>query len=322
MAAMGMDSAVSDEADSDTNATVNADDDVEDSDESSEDAEEPTNEDTESEDEEEAEEVEAKGNEEEDSPFTAEDRKALKTAPKEVQKLAKSLQKDYTRKTQELAETRKFQQMLQGDPRTVLQRVAEANGLKVTIDDGKTAPAAKAPESLSTDAVESVIAEEVARLAPIIGEEAAKTLLRSHDRVAQARANAAVAPIVAGNTAREQAALQERVNAEFNRFASEHPDWKAHEVTMLEKMKALNPNLSTYEMSKLAYELATAGTKVVKAATEAEAKLAAKKKRAMADAEPAPRTRVPGTKVKEAPKRYAKTEDAVKAALAEMGYTE
>lgn len=319
MAAMGMDSAVSDEADSDTDATVNADDDVEDSDESSEDAEEPTKEDTESDDEGD-EEVEARG-EEEDSPFTAEDRKALKTAPKEVQKLAKSLQKDYTRKTQELAETRKFQQMLQGDPKTVLQRIAEANGLKVSIDDGKAAPAA-APASAAPDSVESVIQEEIARLAPIIGEEAAKTLLTSQGRVAQARADAALAPIVAGNTAREQAALKERVDADFNRFAAEHPDWKTHEATMLEKMKSLNPNLPVYEMSKLAYELATAGTKVVKAATDAEAKLAAKKKRAMADAEPPPRTRVPGTKVKEAPKHYSKTEDAVKAALAEMGYTE
>lgn len=318
---MGMpDSAVSDEADSDTDATVNADDNVEDSDESSEDAEEPTKEDTESDDEGD-EEVEAKGSEEEDSPFTAEDRKALKTAPPEVKKLAKSLQKDYTRKTQELAETRKFQQMLQGDPRTVLQRVAEANGLKVTIDDGKAAPAA-APASTPTDTVEAVIQEEIARLAPIIGEEAARTLLTSQGRVAQARADAALAPIVAGNTAREQAALKERVDADFNRFAAEHPDWKAHEATMLEKMKSLNPNLPVYEMSKLAYELATAGTKVVKAATDAEAKLAAKKKRAMADAEPPPRTRVPGTKVKEAPKHYSKAEDAVKAALAEMGYTE
>lgn len=321
MAALGQseESPVEDDDAGDTNATSTAADDVEDSDESADNPEE-AEEGAESEDEEPAEEVEAKG--EDDSPFTAADKAAIAADPK-LAKLAKGLQKSYTERMQELGEVKKFREQLKGDPKSVLQRIAEANGLKVSFE-GQAAAAApvipaappQVPEVLST-----VAAGVRAKWVPIIGEEATDQLLSGMQEIVTAATGAAVGPLVQANTAREQAAVQAQVNADLERFKAEHTDWAQHEQAMTELAGKIVPQgMSTYEFAKFLYSNVTRGQQIAKAKVEASAKVAAKVKRAATDAEPAPRTRVPSKGVKEAPRKYT-AEDAVRAALAEQGYS-
>jgi len=320
MAALGQseESPVEDDDAGDTNATSTAADDVEDSDESADNPEE-AEEGAESDDEEPAEEeVEAKG--EDDSPFTAADKAAIAADPK-LAKLAKGLQKSYTERMQELGEVKKFREQLKGDPKSVLQRIAEANGLKVSFD-GQAATAAspvvppQVPEVLS-----SVAAGVRAKWVPIIGEEATDQLLSGMQEIVTAATGAAVGPLVQANSAREQAAVQAQVNADLDRFKAEHSDWAQHEQAMTELAGKIVPQgMSTYEYAKFLYSNVTRGQQIAKAKVEASAKVAAKVKRAASDAEPAPRTRVPSKGVKEAPRKYT-AEDAVRAALAEQGYS-
>lgn len=320
MAALGQSegSPVEDDDAGDTNATSTAADDVEDSDESADNPEE-AEEGAESEDEAPAEEVETKGIEE-DSPFSAADKAAIAADPK-LAKMAKGMQQSYTARMQELGEVRKFREQLKGDPKTVLQRIAEANGLKVSFDGQAAVAAAPAvppqvPEVLSTAA-----AEAQAELAPIIGDEATAVMLSVIQRLVSAGTGAAVGPLIQANTAREQASVQAQVNADLDRFKSEHSDWATHEAAMTELAGKIVPQgMSTYEYAKFLYSNVTRGQQIAKAKVEASAKVAAKVKRAATDAEPAPRTRVPSKGVKEAPRKYS-AEDAVRAALAEQGYS-
>lgn len=321
MAALGQseESPVEDDDAGDTNATSTAADDVEDSDESADNPEE-AEEGAESEDEEPTEEVETKG--EDDSPFTAADKAAIAADPK-LAKMAKGMQQSYTKRMQELGEVSKFREQLKGDPKSVLQRIAEANGLKVSFE-GQAAAAAPAipaapPEVPAT--ISAVAAGVRAKWVPIIGEEATDQLLAGMQEIVTAATGAAVGPLVQANTAREQAAVQAQVNADLERFKAEHTDWATHEAAMTELAGKIVPQgMSTYEFAKFLYANVTRGQQIAKAKVEASAKVAAKVKRAATDAEPAPRTRVPSKGVKEAPRKYT-AEDAVRAALAEQGYS-
>lgn len=322
-AALGIEAESTVEGDaSDTEATSTAAGDVEDSDESAEETEETTEEGTESEDEEpdEVEGVEAKAESEDDSPFSASDKAAIAADPK-LAKLAKGLQKSYTKKMQELGETARFQKLLNGDPKTVLQRIAEANGLKVKFDGESVVAPATPPPAATSDSLAPVLAGVRAKWVPIIGEEAADQLLSGMHEIVTAATDAKVNPLAQGIAAERQASVQAQVNAEFERFTKEHPDWKQYEGAMAELAAKINPQMGAYETSKFLYDNVTKGKQIAKAKTETATKLAAKVKKSVADAEPAPRTRVPGTAVKDAPRSYATAEDAVKASLAEMGYT-
>ena len=322
MAALGQpeESPVEEDAAGDTEATSTTADEVDDSDESADVPEE--SEGTESADEEPAEEVEAKSTEE-DTPFTAADKAAIAADPK-LAKLAKGLQKSYTTKMQDLGEVAKFREQLKGDPKTVLQRIAEANGLKVSFGEGAataatTTPAAppQVPEVLS-----NVAAGVRAKWVPIIGEEAADQLLSGMQEIVTAATGAAVGPLVQANTAREQATAAAQVKSDFDRFASEHPDWQQHQEAMTALGTKITPQgMSAYEYTKFLYDNVTRDQQISRAKTEAATKVAAKVKRATTDAEPAPRTRIPGKGVKEAPKVYKTPEDAVRASLAEMGFS-
>ena len=320
MAALGQSegSPVEDDDAGDTNATSTAADDVEDSDESADNPEE-AEEGAESEDEEPAEEVETKGIEE-DSPFSAADKAAIAADPK-LAKMAKGMQQSYTARMQELGEVRKFREQLKGDPKTVLQRIAEANGLKVSFDGQAAAAAPPAVPPQVPEVLSTVAAGVRAKWVPIIGEEATDQLLSGMQEIVTAATGAAVGPLVQANTAREQASVQAQVNADLDRFKSEHSDWATHEAAMTELAGKIVPQgMSTYEYAKFLYSNVTRGQQIAKAKVEASAKVAAKVKRAATDAEPAPRTRVPSKGVKEAPRKYS-AEDAVRAALAEQGYS-
>lgn len=320
MAALGQseESPVEDDDAGDTNATSTAADDVEDSDESADNPEE-AEEGAESEDEEPAEEVETKGIEE-DSPFSAADKAAIAADPK-LAKMAKGMQQSYTARMQELGEVRKFREQLKGDPKTVLQRIAEANGLKVSFDGQAAAAAPPAVPPQVPEVLSTVAAGVRAKWVPIIGEEATDQLLSGMQEIVTAATGAAVGPLVQANTAREQASVQAQVNADLDRFKSEHSDWATHEAAMTELAGKIVPQgMSTYEYAKFLYSNVTRGQQIAKAKVEASAKVAAKVKRAATDAEPAPRTRVPSKGVKEAPRKYS-AEDAVRAALAEQGYS-
>lgn len=320
MAALGQSegSPVEDDDAGDTNATSTAADDVEDSDESADNPEE-AEEGAESEDEAPAEEVETKGIEE-DSPFSAADKAAIAADPK-LAKMAKGMQQSYTARMQELGEVRKFREQLKGDPKTVLQRIAEANGLKVSFDGQAAAAAPPAVPPQVPEVLSTVAAGVRAKWVPIIGEEATDQLLSGMQEIVTAATGAAVGPLVQANTAREQASVQAQVNADLDRFKSEHSDWATHEAAMTELAGKIVPQgMSTYEYAKFLYSNVTRGQQIAKAKVEASAKVAAKVKRAATDAEPAPRTRVPSKGVKEAPRKYS-AEDAVRAALAEQGYS-
>lgn len=320
MAALGQSegSPVEDDDAGDTNATSTAADDVEDSDESADNPEE-AEEGAESEDEAPAEEVETKGIEE-DSPFSAADKAAIAADPK-LAKMAKGMQQSYTARMQELGEVRKFREQLKGDPKTVLQRIAEANGLKVSFDGQAAAAAPQAVPPQVPEVLSTVAAGVRAKWVPIIGEEATDQLLSGMQEIVTAATGAAVGPLVQANTAREQASVQAQVNADLDRFKSEHSDWATHEAAMTELAGKIVPQgMSTYEYAKFLYSNVTRGQQIAKAKVEASAKVAAKVKRAATDAEPAPRTRVPSKGVKEAPRKYS-AEDAVRAALAEQGYS-
>lgn len=320
MAALGQSegSPVEDDDAGDTNATSTAADDVEDSDESADNPEE-AEEGAESEDEAPAEEVETKGIEE-DSPFSAADKAAIAADPK-LAKMAKGMQQSYTARMQELGEVRKFREQLKGDPKTVLQRIAEANGLKVSFDGQAAAAAPPAVPPQVPEVLSTVAAGVRAKWVPIIGEEATDQLLSGMQEIVTAATGAAVGPLVQANTAREQASVQAQVNADLDRFKAEHTDWAQHEAAMTELAGKIVPQgMSTYEYAKFLYSNVTRGQQIAKAKVEASAKVAAKVKRAATDAEPAPRTRVPSKGVKEAPRKYS-AEDAVRAALAEQGYS-
>lgn len=323
MAALGQadESEVDESATGDTDATEAAADDDENSDESAVETEESADEGTESEDDsEEAVEAKADDKGEPDSPFSAEDKAALAKAPKEVQKLAKGLQRSYTKRMQELGETEKFRKMFEGDPQTVLQRIAEANGLKVKF--GEEAKAETVTTTTDASPLSAVAAGVRAKWVPIIGEEASDQLLSGVQEIIQAATGAAVKPIIESQTQREREQVQARVNEDFKRFEAEHPDWKKHEGAMLELSKKLNPQMGAYDTAKFLYSHVTRDLAVAAARTEGAAKTATKVKRAVADAEPAPHTRIPGSKVKTAPPVYKTAGDAVRAALAEQGYIE
>jgi len=318
MAALGQtdESEVDESAQGDTDATEAAADEVEDSDESAEEAEESADEGTESDDDSE-ETVEAKADkDEEDSPFSAEDKAALAKAPKEVQKLAKGLQRSYTQKMQALGEVEKFKKQLEGDPQSILQRLAEANGLKVKFGEEAKAETT----ATTTDPIAAVAAAVRAKWVPIIGDEASDQLLAGVQEIVAAASGAAVRPLIESQTAREREQATARFKDDFGRFEKEHPDWKQHETAMLELSKKVNPQMSPYETAKFLYDHVTRDRQIAKA--KAEASGAAKVKRAVADAEPAPRTRIPGSKVKTAPAVYKTSRDAALAAMAEQGYIE
>lgn len=322
MAALGQseESPVEDDDAGDTNATSTAADNVEDSDESADNPEE-AEEGAESEDEEPAEEVEAKG--EDDSPFTAADKAAIAADPK-LAKMAKGMQQSYTKRMQELGEVSKFREQLKGDPKSVLQRIAEANGLKVSFEGqaAAAAPAIPAAPPQVPEVLSAVAAGVRAKWVPIIGEEATDLLLSGTQELMTAATGAAVGPLVQANTAREQAAVQAQIISELDRFKSEHSDWATHEAAMSELAGKIGQpaNMTPYEFAEFLYSNVTRGQQIAKAKVEASAKVAAKVKRAATDAEPAPRTRVPSKGVKEAPRKYT-AEDAVRAALAEQGYS-
>ena len=320
MAALGQtdDSEVEASAGGDTDATETVADDVENSDESADTTEESTDEGAESGDE--PEEVEAKGDDDDEgSPFTAEDKAALAKAPKEVQKLAKGLQRSYTKRMQELGETEKFRKLLNGDPQSVLQRIAEANGLKVKFGDEALAPA---PALTDSNPLTAVAANVRAKWVPIIGEEATDQLLAGMQELVSAGTGAAVKPIIESQTAREREQVQARFKEDFGRFEAEHPDWRKYEGEMLELSKQINPQMSPYDTAKFLYANVTRDKQIAAAKTEGAVKTAAKVKRSAADAEPAPHTRIPGSKVKTAPTVYKTPGDAVRAAMAEQGYVE
>lgn len=319
MAALGQadESEVDESAQGDTDATEAAADEVEDSDESAEETEESADEGTESDDDsEEAVEAKADKDEEEDSPFTAEDKAALAKAPKEVQKLAKGLQRSYTQKMQALGEVEKFKKMLDGDPQTILQRLAAANGLTVKFGDEAKAETT----TTTTDPLQAVAAAVRAKWVPIIGDEASDQLLAGVQEIVAAASGAAVKPLIESQTAREREQAEARFKEDFGRFEKEHPDWKQHETAMLELQKELNPNMPPYKLAKFLYDHVTRDRQIAKA--KAEGIGAAKVKRAVADAEPPPRTRIPGSKVKTASPVYKTSRDAVMAAMAEQGYIE
>lgn len=319
MAALGQtdESEVDASAQGDTDATEAAADEVEDSDESAEEAEESADEGTESDDDS-GEPVEAKADkdEEEDSPFSAEDKAALAKAPKEVQKLAKGLQRSYTQKMQALGEVEKFKKQLEGDPQSILQRLAEANGLKVKF--GEEAQAETTTQAI--DPVSAVVARARERGVAIIGDEAADWLLGTIQAISSASSEARVKPLVESQATREREQATARFKDDFGRFEKEHPDWKQHETAMLELSKQVNPKMSPYDTANFLYAHVTRPQQLAKA--KAEASGAAKVKRAVADAEPAPRTRIPGSKVKTAPPVYKTSRDAAMAAMAEQGYIE
>lgn len=321
MAALGQsEDPVEDDEAGDTTATSTAADNVEDSDESAANPEE-AEEGAESDDSEPAEEIETKGIEE-DSPFSAADKAAIAADPK-LAKLAKGLQKSYTARMQELGEVRKFREQLKGDPKTVLQRIAESNGLKVRFDEGSApAPAPTVPAAVP-ETISAVAAGVRAKWVPIIGEEATDQLLSGMQEIVTAATGAAVNPLLQANTERERAAVQERVNADLDRFKSEHPDWTAHEAAMTELGGKIGTpaGMSTYEYAKFLYDNVTRGKQIAKAQADAASKVAVKVKRAASEAEPPPRTRIPGKGVKDVPKVYKSPEDAVRASLAEMGFS-
>lgn len=328
MAALGQadESEVETEETSDTSATAStASDEEGDSGQSEEASEETTEEGAESEEEtEDTETVETKAEETtEDSPFTAADKAAIEKDPT-LKKAYKGLMQSYTKKMQELGETAKFQKLLQGDPRTVLARVAEAHGLKAQFQDPNAQVAAAASSAaVASDPVQAAIEEVRASFAPLVGDETASQLVAGFNKIVSAATQTAVSPILQAQSAREQAQVIEQAKAEFSRFEKEHPDWKAHEAAMTELASRIQPkNMGAYEMSKFLYENVTRGQQIAKATTAAVAKVSAKVKKSVADSEPRPHTRVPGKSVKEAPRKYATPEDAVLASLAEMGYTE
>lgn len=327
MAALGQsdESEVDADATSDTSATATASDDADDSGQSEDESEETTEEGTESADEEteDTETVEAKGAETEDTPFTAADKAAIEKNPT-LKKAYKGLMQSYTKKMQELGEVAKFRSTLQGDPRSVLAQLAQQHGLKAEFMDPNTQVAvAASAAAVASDPVQSAIDEVRATFAPLVGDETANQLVAGFNKIVSAATQTAVAPIMKANTAREQAQIMEQAKSDFNRFAQEHPDWKAHESAMTALADNLQPrNMGAYELSKFLYESVTRGKQIAKATTEAVAKVSAKQKRAVSDAEPRPRTSVPGKSVKEAPRAYKSSEDAVRASLAEMGYTD
>lgn len=317
MAALGQtdESEVDESAQGDTDATEAAADDVEDSDESAEEAEESADEGTESDDDSE-ETVEAKAkDEEEDSPFTAEDKAAIAKDPT-LKKAYKGLMQSYTKKMQALGEVEKFKKQLEGDPQSILQRLAEANGLKVKFGEEAKAETT----TTTTDPIAAVAAAVRAKWVPIIGDEASDQLLAGVQEIVAAASGAAVRPLIESQTAREREQATARFRDDFGRFEKEHPDWKQHETAMLELSKKVNPQMSPYETAKFLYDHVTRDRQIAKA--KAEASGAAKVKRAVADAEPAPRTRIPGSKVKTAPAVYKTSRDAALAAMAEQGYIE
>lgn len=317
MAALGQtdESEVDESAQGDTDATEAAADEVEDSDESAVEAEESADEGTESDDDSE-ETVEAKAkDEEEDSPFTAEDKAAIAKDPT-LKKAYKGLMQSYTKKMQALGEVEKFKKQLEGDPQSILQRLAEANGLKVKFGEEAKAETT----TTTTDPIAAVAAAVRAKWVPIIGDEASDQLLAGVQEIVAAASGAAVRPLIESQTAREREQATARFKDDFGRFEKEHPDWKQHETAMLELSKRVNPQMSPYETAKFLYDHVTRDRQIAKA--KAEASGAAKVKRAVADAEPAPRTRIPGSKVKTAPAVYKTSRDAVLAAMAEQGYIE
>ena len=317
MAALGQtdESEVDESAQGDTDATEAAADEVEDSDESAEEAEESADEGTESDDDSE-ETVEAKAkDEEEDSPFTAEDKAAIAKDPT-LKKAYKGLMQSYTKKMQALGEVEKFKKQLEGDPQSILQRLAEANGLKVKFGEEAKAETT----TTTTDPIAAVAAAVRAKWVPIIGDEASDQLLAGVQEIVAAASGAAVRPLIESQTAREPEQATARFRDDFGRFEKEHPDWKQHETAMLELSKKVNPQMSPYETAKFLYDHVTRDRQIAKA--KAEASGAAKVKRAVADAEPAPRTRIPGSKVKTAPPVYKTSRDAALAAMAEQGYIE
>lgn len=314
MAALGQtdESEVDESAQGDTDATEAAADDVEDSDESAEEAEESADEGTESDDDSE-ETVEAKAkDEEEDSPFTAEDKAAIAKDPT-LKKAYKGLMQSYTKKMQALGEVEKFKKQLEGDPQSILQRLAEANGLKVKFGEEAKAETT----TTTTDPIAAVAAAVRAKWVPIIGDEASDQLLAGVQEIVAAASGAAVKPLIESQTAREREQATARFKEDFGRFEKEHPDWKQHETAMLELQGKLNPNMPPYELANFLYDHVTRDRQIAKA--KAEASGAAKVKRAVADAEPAPRTRIPGSKVKTATPVYKTSRDAVLAAMAEQG---
>lgn len=317
MAALGQtdESEVDESAQGDTDATEAAADEVEDSDESAVEAEESADEGTESDDDSE-ETVEAKAkDEEEDSPFTAEDKAAIAKDPT-LKKAYKGLMQSYTKKMQALGEVEKFKKQLEGDPQSILQRLAEANGLKVKFGEEAKAETT----TTTTDPIAAVAAAVRAKWVPIIGDEASDQLLAGVQEIVAAASGAAVRPLIESQTAREREQATARFRDDFGRFEKEHPDWKQHETAMLELSKKVNPQMSPYETAKFLYDHVTRDRQIAKA--KAEASGAAKVKRAVADAEPAPRTRIPGSKVKTAPAVYKTSRDAALAAMAEQGYIE
>lgn len=299
------DSAVTDDESRDT-IDEETTDDITDSDESPE-SPEATDEDTDSE------EVETPPQPEDTLPFTAADMAAIAADPK-LARMAKGMQAAYTKRMQQLGEVERFSKALQGNPAEVIARLAKQYGVEIA------APKAEKPaEADPADPVESVVRNVHAKWTPIIGEAASQQILAGIREVVQAATGAAVQPVVSTLEQRDQAALQQKYQEEFATFEKEHPDWKQHEAKMAELLPNINPNLSPYKAAKLLYQMVTADAQASRAKNEGAQAMAAKVAKAKAAAEPVPRTRIPGAKVKAPAPKFASDRDAILAALEEQG---
>lgn len=249
--------------------------------------------------------------------FSKADRAAIEKSP-ELKRLAKGLNQSFTKSKQEFGEARRFLEALKANPKDVISRLAEANGIKLA--DAAPAKPAAAPET-NSDAVQATVAAEEARWAAVVGPSHAKELMESVRRIAAAASGAAIAPVIQSS---EQQRIQEahnRAAADFKKFVDETPDWQKHEQAMqaLAQKLGLAPGMDAYEYSKLLYDTVTRGTQVAKAKVEGAKKIVEKAKKAAAVAEPKPKPLASRT-VKVAPKKGMTDDEAVRASLAEMGF--
>ena len=172
------------------------------------------------------------------------------------QRLYEKAQKNYTLKTQRLAEERKalepwkqLSESLQADPDAVITELARRRGLTI----------AKTQNTTVQDTAKTTLAElpaELQFLAPVL-EQFGNRLLE--------KVKADIAPIRTTQEEQIAATVAAETDAEVKAFSADprFKDWKQHEAKMLDIGKKFTPSngMTTFEYMETLYTLATANRK-------------------------------------------------------------
>jgi hypothetical protein len=227
-------------------------------------------------------------------------------APEEFEKLKddpkaliKALNRGFTTKMQAFANERKLIEAYNRDPTATIRLLAEHHGLSLG-EKPKTS-------------VEQTVDEITPILEEALGPDLAGKLKPAFEKLAEKVASTHIKPVRDYmDSSMAQTAL-EKTRAVMTAFETKHPDWKKHEPKMMEIAREIQPGQNADPMAYMEhlYRIATYDLSDADRVRGTIDRI-----NGAASASDKPAGSVPGTKVAQAPKKFADISEATAAAFA------